>query len=367
MKFTCTQKNLLHGISQVAPIAGRNSQLPILQNVLIQAQGNILTLTTTDLEIGIKTVVGGKMESEGSCALPAKRLLEYVQQLPGGNPVTLEKKEGKVLISTKGFRAQFLSADPDEYPLLPENTQDNSIQVSSEMFCGAISQTVFSAAREETRPEIRSVFVVWKNGGVHVAATDGFRLAEYTAKLSSQDGVSILIPLTSAQEIVRVFHEQGDIGIVLHDNYVSFNGGGIELTSRLVDGQYPNYEGIIPTRHTTHITVERDELLRALKTLSVFLPKESRRVSLEIRPKKGSLVLRVAGGEVGQGDVSLDVDGDGEDMDVLINIQYLIEGLSHFSGSAVEGYFSGPFDPVVLKRQGENDAYLYIIMPIQAQ
>ncbi|HLC49758.1 MAG TPA: DNA polymerase III subunit beta [Candidatus Andersenbacteria bacterium] len=367
MKFTCTQENLLRGVSQAAPIAGRNSQLPILQNILVRAQHSTLSLITTDLEIGVTSIVGGKMEQEGSCVIPAKRFMEYIQQLPKNSPITLEKKEGRVFVSTKGFKAQFLSADPDEYPLLPEGTPEGTVVVSGAMFCGAISQTVFSATKEETRPEIRSVYIVRKDGGIHVAATDSFRLAEYTAVLSSSIDFSLLLPLVSAQEVVRLFYTKEEIIITLHDNYVSFESGDIQLTSRLVDGQYPKYEDIIPASHTTHIQIEKDEFLRALKTLSVFLPKESRRVSLEIRPGDGELTARVAGGEMGQGEVVLQIEGDGENVDVLMNIQYLMDGIVHFSGNVCEGYFLGPFDPVVFRRQGKEDAYVYVVMPIQAQ
>lgn len=366
MKFTCTQENLLRGVSQVTPIAGRNSQLPILQNILLVAQNNSLSLTTTDLEIGVKTIVGGKVEEEGGCALPAKRFLEYVQQLPKNNPVVIERKDNKIFVSTKGFRAQFLSADPEEYPLLPENVRGETIIVPSDGFCGAIGQTIFSATREETRPEIRSVYITWREGKLYVAATDSFRLAEYVLQLASGVEFSFILPLASAQEVVRLFSGAGDIQVVLHDNYVLFSGGGVEFTSRLVDGQYPKYEDIIPTTHTTHITVQRSEFLRALKTLSVFLPKESRRVSLAIRPEQGQLIARVAGGETGEGEVILDIEGDGEDIDVLINIQYLLDGITHLSGDVCQGFLSGVSDPVVFRRHGESDVYTYVVMPIQA-
>ncbi len=367
MKLTCTQENLMRGVAQTAPIAGRNSQLPILQNILLQVQNNTLSLVTTDLEIGVKAVVGGKMDQEGSCVIPAKRFMEYVQQLPKTSPVTLEKKEGRVFVSTKGFKAQFLSADPDEYPLLPQSGSEGDVVVSGAMFCGAISQILFSAAKEETRPEIRSVYIVWKDNGVHMAATDSFRLAEYTAIFPSSPDFSLLLPLVSAQEVIRLFHDQDEVSISLHDNYVSFESGDIQLTSRLVDGQYPKYEDIIPTSHTTHIQIEKDDFLRALKTLSVFLPKESRRVSLEIRPSDGEVTARVTGGEMGEGEVVLNIEGDGEDVDVLMNIQYLMDGIAHFSGNICEGYFLGSFDPVVFRRQGKDDAYVYVVMPIQAQ
>lgn len=367
MKLTCTQENLMRGVSQAAPIAGRNSQLPILQNILLQVQHNTLSLITTDLEIGVKSVVGGKMDQEGSCVIPAKRFLEYVQQLPKTSPVTLEKKEGRVFVSTKGFKAQFLSADPDEYPLLPQSSAEGDVVVSGAMFCGALNQILFSAAKEETRPEIRSVYIVWKDGGIHMAATDSFRLAEYTAILPSSPDFSLLLPLASAQEVIRLFNNQDEVNITLHDNYVSFESGDIQLTSRLVDGQYPKYEDIIPTSHTTHIQIEKDDFLRALKTLSVFLPKESRRVSLSIRPGDGEMIAQVVGGEMGQGEVVLNIEGDGEDVDVLMNIQYLMDGIAHFSGNVCEGYFLGSFDPVVFRRQGKDDAYVYVVMPIQAQ
>lgn len=357
----------MRGVAHAAPIAGRNSQLPILQNILLRAENNILSLITTDLEIGITSIVGGKMEQEGNCVIPAKRFMEYVQQLPKTSPVTLEKREGRVFVSTKGFKAQFLSVDPDEYPLLPEGSDEGGMAISGALFCSALSQTVFSAAKEETRPEIRSVYVVWKDGGIHVAATDSFRLAEYTAVLPSKTDFSLLLPLASAHEVIRLFHDKSELVITLHDNYVSFGSGDIQLTSRLVDGEYPKYEDIIPVGHTTHIQMEKDEFLRALKTLSVFLPKESRRVSLSIRPHDGEVIASVVGGEMGQGEVVINIEGDGEDVDVLMNIQYLMDGIVHFSGNVCEGYFLGSFDPVVFRRQGKEDAYVYVVMPIQAQ
>lgn len=366
MKFTSTQENLLRGLSQTAPIAGRNSQLPILQHVLLQAQQGTLVLTSTDLEIGVRAVVGGKMITEGSCAIPAKRLLEYVQQLPKSHPVTLEKKEGGVVVSTKGFTAQFLSADPEEYPLLPEGVGKEGVVLPSTTLCEAINATVFAAAREETRPEIRSVFLSWKQEGLHVAATDSFRLAEYTAAVPSPSEFSVLLPLSSAQEIARLFAQASDVRITLHDNYVSFESSHLEVTSRLVDGAYPKYEDIIPTTHTTEIQVDRQELLRALKTVSVFLPRDSRRVSLSIRPSEGELTARVGGSDVGQGEVRCDIEGTGEGVDILMNIQYLIEGVSHISGDECEGYFSGPEAPTVFRKQGKGEGYIYVVMPIQA-
>lgn len=367
MKFTCTQENLLRGISQVAPIAGRNSQLPILQHVYLEVTENVLHLTTTDLEVGVHTVVGGKMEEEGGCTIPARSFLEYVGQLPKTNPITLESKKGGLVVSTEGFRAQFPIGETDDFPLLPETERDNAITLDATRFSEAIARTVFSAAREETRPEIRSVYVQGEGNELRLAATDSFRLAEDSMTLDGEATFSFLLPLPSAQEVVRLFNDQDTIQVAVHENHVLFFGGGIELSSRLVDGKYPDYRQIIPQAWKTRMVIERDKLMRALKTLVVFLPKDSRRVQLDIIPGSNQIVARVAGSEAGEGDVRLSCEGEGNDVGVLVNIQYILEGLQHISAEECVLELNGPTDPIVIKPSEKQNNYSYIVMPIQAQ
>ncbi|MEX1112259.1 MAG: DNA polymerase III subunit beta [Candidatus Andersenbacteria bacterium] len=366
MKFTCTQGNLLRGLSSVAPIAGRGSQLPVLKYVLIQGKGGTLHLTATDLEVGVHTTVGGKLEGEGSYIVPARGLLEYVQQLPKGNPIVIDATESGVVVKTEGFRAKFLSGESEEFPLLPEGNEDEALELPAGLFCDALSRVAFAAAREETRPEIRSVFIKGEGKRIFVAATDSFRLAEEILEVGEVEDFSFLLPLTAAQEVIRLFADQESIKVSPHDNHVLFYGDGIELSSRLVDGKYPDYQQIIPSAHTTAITVSRDELSRALKTLTVFLPRDSRRVELEVAPVAGKIVAQVAGSEAGQGDVVLAIEGEGKDVQVLVNINYLLEGVQHIGSADCEIQFSGSMDPVVFKPK-EGAQYLYIVMPIQSQ
>ena len=367
MKFTCTQENLLRGISQVAPIAGRNSQLPILQHVYLQVTENVLNLTTTDLEVGVHTIVGGKMEEEGGCTIPARSFLEYVGQLPKTNPIVLESKKGGLVVSTEGFRAQFPIGESDEFPLLPEAERENATTLDASRFSEAIARTMFSSAREETRPEIRSVYIQAEGTELCLAATDGFRLAEDTMTLDGEATFSFLLPLASAQEVVRLFSDQDSIQVAVHENHVLFFGSGIELSSRLVDGKYPDYKQIIPRAWKTHITIKRDTLLRGLKTLVVFLPKDSRRVQLDIMPGSNQIVARVAGSEAGEGDVRLTCEGEGNDVGVLVNIQYVLEGLQHITTEECIVELNGPTDPIVIQPSEKENHYSYIVMPIQAQ
>ncbi len=367
MKFTCTQENLVRGLSQVVPVAGRNSQLPILQNILLQVENGVLTLTATDLEIGIRTSVGGKGEEEGVWAVPARRLFEYVQQLPSGKQVVLHVKgEGGMKVQTQGYRASFPVVSGEDFPLLPEGNRESSVTVPTEQFTTGLAGVLFSAARDTTRPEIRSVYVVSNDDGIRVVATDSFRLAEARIDYKGDEELSLLVPLSSAQEIVRVFADHEDpITLSIHESHVVVYGSETELSSRLVEGKYPDYQQIIPSSFTGQATFSRTEMIRALKTLLVFLPRESRRVGLDIAPGSKKMIAHVAGSESGQGDVEIAIEGSGNDVQIVVNIQYLLEGLQHIAGDKVEMSFSGPHDPVVV-RPTVKGSYVYVVMPIQA-
>ncbi len=366
MNFTCTQENLVLGLGQVAPIAGRNSQLPVLQHVLLEVRDNILHLTTTDLEVGVHTIIGGKMKSSGSCIIPARRLFDYVQQLPNTHPVVIEKKGQAVVVSTKGFQAQFAAADREEFPLLPTISPDNAVAIDPAFFCHALTQTSFAASREDVRPEIRSVFLQTSGKELRVAATDSYRLAERVIPYGAAEQWKFILPLPSAQEVVRLFGGMKTFHIIPHENHVAFQSDTVELTSRLIDGQYPDYQQIIPASARTTCVVDREELIRALKTLTVFLARDSRRIQVLVQPTKKTLRMRVQGGEVGEGEVELAAEKiDGDEVEILLNVQYVMEGVQHMYGKDCQVLFGGTEDPVMLRPVARATDYVYLVMPIQ--
>lgn len=366
MRFVCRQQNLLQGLSQVASLAGKNKQLPILNYVLCQAKEGVLTLTCTDLEVGAQVIVAGKVEGEGVCVVNARKVLEYVQQLPGTHPLELHLHEDRRLsITTQGFEASFPLADTEEFPLLPAAPHDTPITIPMDIFCTALTDTVFAAAREETRPELRSIFVRGADSEIRLAATDSFRLAEEVITLETPvEEFSFLLPLSAAQEVIRLFSDQEAATLHLHSTYVVFRAEGRELSSRLVEGTYPNYQQIIPTHHRVQGMLEKAALGRALKTLAVFLPRDSRRIQLLIRPDEKTMYLQV-GGEVGQGKVQLPWTSGGEPIDVLFNVQYLLEGVLHLPGNECELSFGSATEPMVMRPGDKARTYVYVVMPIQ--
>jgi DNA polymerase-3 subunit beta len=367
MHFICTQENLLKGLTTVAPLAGRNTQLPVLQNVLLEIREGTLHLTCTDLEVGAHTVIGGKAEKEGNCVVAARRLLEYVQQLPSVNPLTLTKKKELLRVVTEGITAQFTVMTADEFPLLPTSSQQAQLTIDGKKFCEALARTLFSAARDDSRPEIHSVFISSDGTNISIAATDSFRLAEEMFALDTPGEFSILLPVAAAQEVVRLFAAAPTLEILHEENYVNFHGEGTDLSSRLVDGKYPDYKKLLPHSYKTKIVVSRSEFIRALKILSVFLPRTSRRVHIHAQPTQHLLVMYVEGGEAGQGRVELPIEGEGEDIDILFNIHYLLEGAQHVPSENLELHFNGTGDPLIFYPAGEaSSRYLYMVMPVMS-
>jgi len=365
MKFISTHGNLLKGLSAVSPLAGRNTQLPALQHVLLEVKEGILNLTCTDLEVGAHVAVTGKAEKDGRCTVPARQLLEYVQQLPVAEPLVVELKKNRLSVTTKGFSASFPVSEVEDFPLLPQATDEGGVTLDGRLLSQAFGRCVFAAARDEARPEIYSLLIQAKGNEMRIAATDSFRLAEQVLKLEEEHTFSFLLPINAANEVARLFSASDQLTVQVQDNFVAWQAEGVYLTARLVDGTYPDYRQIIPSKFLTSGVVKRDELIRALKVLGVFLPRDSRRVNLAVKPDKDLLELSVAGSEAGEGKVGLVFDGTGEDVEALFNIQYLLEGVQHGHGDNYEVSLSGASDPIMLRPPDKASQYVYIVMPIQ--
>jgi DNA polymerase-3 subunit beta len=370
MKFVCTRDNLLGGLTQVVPLAGRNVQLPVLAHVLCRAENGVLELLATDLEVGARKSVPGKVEEEGGCTVVARTFLDYVQQLPSSHPVELKLEERGLRVKTEGFEALFPVGTVEEFPLLPGRGQQAALEIEGERLAEAVTGVIFAAAKDITRPEIHSVLWVGEKKELRLAATDSFRLREEVWELAKEvsKDFSFLLPLSAAQEVARLLAGMKEkVVIYPQESHVTFEARGLEFTSRLVEGKYPDYRQIIPTKHVVEGEVERADFLRALKTLIVFLPRDSRRVTCRISPEAGELVMQIAASQ-GEGKVRVPFKGEGKEVEVLFNIQYLLEGAQHLKGSVCLIGCGGSSEPTLLlpSEKGKAGRSVYVVMPIQA-
>lgn len=367
MKFTCTQENLTQGLNAVAHIASKNTNLPILNNILIKAEKGGIELSATNLEIAITSRVRGKVEREGSFTVPARLLAEYVNLL-GQEQITVELDGAALLIQSAAAQTKLRGMSSEEFPLIPIVETTTKFRVSAEGFREAVGQVVFAAATDDTRPEISGTLLGFSEKTLTMAATDSYRLAERTLTLvenENNQAMSVIVPSKTLQELVRLLATGDETLIVcLTQNQALFLTQESQLTSRLIDGQYPDYRQIVPTTHQTQCVVETAELVQAVRATSLFSRPGINDLTLTFSPEHGTIELVAANAQVGENRQTIKADVRGETNSIVFNSRYLLDGLTIMPTDRVEFAMTNGASPGILR--GENEKrLLYIIMPIK--
>ncbi len=385
MKISCTQENLNQGLSIVSHIASKNTSLPILNNVLIKAEKGGLSFLTTNLEIGIKCQVRGKIEKEGSYTVNSKLLAEYINLL-SHQKIEIELKNDTLEINTEQQNAKIKGNNAEEFPLIPQIERKNPYLIKIDDLVEALSQVLFAVSVSETRPEISGVYLNFSDNILTLATTDSYRLAEKQIKLKEKAKVEkeVIVPAKTAQELMRILSsvslaesEQGaeannDVSIYFEDNQVLFAVDNIELVSRVVEGQYPNYKQIIPASYKTTSVINIADFIKAVKTAALFSRTGIFDINVEF--KGGKLIVSSTNNQLGENKSKIDVKTEGEDNKVVINFRYLLDGLQNVDSTNVIFEMIDANNPCVLRPAEslpENKSpiaaqdYLYIIMPIK--
>lgn len=364
MKIICTQENLNNALLIVNHLATRNANLPILSNVLISAKDGVIYFSTTNLEMGIKTQVRGKVEKDGEYTVPARLLADYISLLPKEN-VTLEMEEDGLRVSGKNSQTLIKGLPAEDYPLIPEIGDDKQIVIKGKELKDLISQVAFAVSLDDNRPEISGALFSITENELVVAATDSYRLAEKKIKLKNNLTKKIIIPLKTLQELNRIIvSDDKEIQVLLSDNQVLFSFDGIKLVSRLIDGTYPDYEQIIPTEHKIVIELKNDQLIKAIKSAALFCKPGINDVKFSFIASKNELVVVSTNNSVGENITTIEAMITGGDIDIVFNYRYLLDGLNNINNDKVVIKLNnqgapGMFSPI------DNPDYLYIVMPIR--
>jgi DNA polymerase-3 subunit beta len=381
MKLSCTQENLNRGLLISSHIASKNVNLPILNNILFRAEGGVITLLATNLEIGIKCGVRGKAEKDGAITLPAKLFSDYVGSLPN-EKIDLELKDQTLEIRCKNFETKIRGAATAEFPLIPEVNKDTAFSVDVGKFREAVTQVVFATSTSEIRPEISGILLHFDGAKkrVTVAATDSYRLAEKSLELAGGEGENsreVIVPARTMQEVLRilsVFRETEDpeapntLKIYLAENQILFSLNSVDLISRVIDGQYPDYKQIIPSSWKTKAIFNRNDLIRVIKTASLFAKPGIFDVAFSFKPgkeKSGELTLSSANSQFGENTVRLEAEIEGEANETTLNYRYLLDGLGAMETKEVALEITSGESPCLLRPKDQGADYLYIVMPIK--
>lgn len=363
MKVTVTQENLNRALAAVSRVASSKTSLPILSNILLKTDSNRLLIAATNLEIASVYHIGAKVEDEGTLTIPARLVSEFINNLPKGN-VVLKTEGTKLNISSGNYKSTINGVVSDEFPTLPTIEASQSITIGSSLMKQAINQTVITASHDDTRPVLTGVFCHTFEGKVYFAATDGYRLSEKEI-IDTKEDVKALIPASTLQEIARVLTDDIDeVEMMFDDSQVRFSMGDVEITSRLIDGNFPDYQQLIPKKTDIVANLKTAELVRVTKIASLFARESGGSVTIHTDTTKNVVSIHSVASQLGENtsEAEAEVDGEGS---VTLNSRYLLEALGCVESSSITFGFSGKLAPCVIRPVGD-DTYQHIVMPLKS-
>jgi DNA polymerase III subunit beta len=363
------QENLARGLSVVSRAVSSRSTLPVLANVLLKTEDAGLKLTATNLEIGITYWVPGKIDEDGATTVPAKLLTDLVNSLPPGDKVELEVTAGDTLHVKAGrFQTHIKGIDADEFPAIQTAGERPTTRIAQNVLRRALAETAFAAASDEARPILTGVLARFEGDLLTLAAADNYRIAVKTVPiLDAVPETSVVIPARALNELARVLADVDDpVEVVLAAgrNQVLFHLDGIDLVSRLIDGQFPNYQQVMPQAHATRAVLDREELLRAVRPAALIAHESANIVKLQIGGDGDGGITVSANAEVGDhvGQVEAAVEGD--DTTIAFNARYLADVLTNVAAEQFALELNGPLSPGVFKPIGD-DQYVHVVMPVR--
>lgn len=375
MKLIILQEKLKKGLQKLGKVTGKSVTLPILNTTLLKAEKNFLQLQGTDLEIGLKWWSLAKVEKEGQIAIPITPLLNFISFLPN-KPTILEKQKNSLIIKCGDYKANIKSLPEEDFPLIPlipENTP--YLEINSLSFCSALEQVIEFTTPSQTKPEISGIFLNLQNNILKIAATDSFRLGEKSIFFPEDYGevpeFSLIIPQKTAREIIDLFSESRDnLKLYFSQNQIMVESlitetphPELQIISRLIEGDYPAYQDIIPQKYNTEVVLFKNEFLNHLKAAAVFGGKINE-IKLKIDTKKNGVEFLSQNQDIGEYRSFLPGRVEGEPMEISFNYRFLIAGLTNIKNKEVVFSLQKEENPAVLKPRDDN-SYLYVVMPIK--
>ncbi len=366
MKITCTQENLARALAIVGHSVATRATLPVLSNILITAKNGRIKLTSTDLEIGVSTWVGGQVENEGALTVPARLLVDFVTNNKDPK-IDLVAKETTLNLKSDHFEANIKGIDALEFPAIPEVKDQNLIQIKAKDFVEAAKQTLIAPATDDTRPVLAGVLFSFKDSSLKMVATDSYRLAEKKLLLEKKvEPAEVIIPAGSLNEVLRIIGSAplSDIAVSINENQVLFVVGDTQIVSRLIEGSFPAYEQIIPQAPKTAITVDTEEMIGVVRMAALFAKESANNIKLEFQ--KGRLLAKSVSAQIGDNISTMPAEVSGPELEIAFNAKYLLDFLSAVGEKNVRIGITDRFSAGILK-PGKATDYIYIIMPLRVE
>lgn len=352
-----------HAVQKAERVTGKSVALPILSSIVLEANDTQLTITSTNGELGLKLIVPCKITTPGKVAVPGNILSSYISSLPSHEKkITLAQNGGTIVVKGTKTETAIKCMSVDDFPSIPTHSGEHTLTLSPKLILEGFKSVLFCAAQSSIKPELSSVYM-YADGDLVFVATDSFRLAEKKIHMKKpvQDW-SVLIPAKNASEIVRILEDvEDDVEVKIDSHQASFSKEGMYLTSRVVNGSFPDYRQIIPKETKTHVTVLKQDLLTSFKTVSIFSDKFSK-LSLHINPDEKLFTIKTSNVDIGESTYSIDAKLQGDMLDINFNSKYILDGIAVVPSSSIDFLFSGMNK--LLVKGATDQSFMYLVMPM---
>jgi DNA polymerase-3 subunit beta len=362
LRMTASKDELSARLATVARAVSTRTTVLVLGGIQLRAEGGKLHLAATDMEVSLRASLDASIEGEGTVVVPGRLLLDIARSLPGDDVAIEHRPEEAVVVVTSGsanYRLHTYSSE--DFPRLPDIESVALHTVDRDALAETISRVGRSASRDESRPVLTGILVKFEPSKLVMAATDSYRLAVKETPIETQlPELEAIIPARALQELTRIATGSDEVQLGMHDNHAVFGADGVWLTTRRIDGQFPNYRQLLPEQFEHEVPLSRDEALDVVRRVSLMAQRNS---PLRLRFAEGELTVSAVTQDVGEARESLPAPYTADPLEIGFNAEFLRDGLESVTSDTVKFRLISPLRPAVL--EGETDDYVYLIMPIR--
>src|SRR3954470_1509092 len=362
LRITASKDELVQALGVVSRAVSTRTSVQILSGILLEPQGGELRLAATDMELSLRVNVQAQIEGDGAIVLPGKTLADIARLLPS-DEVAIEHKPSEAVVHVTSGSASYTlhTYNPEDFPRLPELDAVQTFSVDRESLLETIARVARASSRDESRPVLTGVLVSFTGGKLVMAATDSYRLAVKETELGGNaPELEAIVPSRALQELARIAGSGDNVEVGVHENQVVFSVDGAWLTTRRIDGQFPNYRQLLPEQFEHELTLPRAELLEVVRRASVMI---QRATPLQLRFAEGEITVIARTHEVGESQESMPAPYSGETLEIGFNADFLRDGIESVDGDDIRFKLISPLRPAVL--QGDGDEFTYLVMPIR--
>ena len=364
MKIECTKDRISWAVGIAEKVTSKNAPLKSLAGVYLKTNQNILSVRSTNLDLGVLINIPARVSAQGAVVVPAHVLGSLLGSLGKESSVGLTLDGQLLRIKSRSTETSIKILPLEDFPIIPELSDDEAFSMPSTDFVYGLRSVVYASATSSMKPELSSVSISYEDGGLVFVATDSFRLAEKKIKVKKMPHFKrILIPNKNVSEIIRILgNMEEEVSMTVEENQIAFRGGGVYLTSRVIEGTFPDYKQIIPKEVSTDVVVLKQDLVDALKTSLIFSDNLNQ-VHLDINPAKKLFEIRTKNVDVGENVCAVPSVLEGESISININHKYLVDGFPLIPTDSIRLAFSGTAKPVVVTGVGDK-SFMYLTMPM---